>query len=180
MKNFKSGYLIKAIDYKAFKPELINHPYVFDDRELQLLTEKANLKIGELNAYSDLVPDINHFIRLHVLKEATVSSKIEGTQTNMEEALLHEEEIEPEKRNDWREVNNYIKALDESVEKLNKIPLSSRLLKQAHKILMHGVRGKHKLPGELGKVKIGLVEQRLKMLLLFRPFGRTLKCLLEI
>lgn len=151
MKKFKSGQRIQALNYKAFQPEFINRSYVFDDKELIVLTEKANLKLGELNAYSDLVPDIDHFIRLYVLKEATVSSKIEGTQTTMEEAFLSEMEIEPEKRNDWQEVNNYIVALNNSVKELKTLPLSSRLLKQAHKTLLRGVRGKHKLPGEYRK-----------------------------
>lgn len=148
MKSFKSGTYINAIGYKAFTPELINRIYKIDDAALQLLIEKSTLKLGELNAYAQLVPDIDHFIKLHVVKEATVSSKIEGTQTNMEEALLKEEDIEPEKRNDWREVNNYVKALNKSVENLSKLPLSSRLLKQAHKTLLDGVRGEAKLPGE--------------------------------
>ena len=148
MKSFKSGTYINAIGYKAFAPELINRVYKIDDAALQLLIEKSTLKLGELNAYAQLVPDIDHFIKLHVVKEATVSSKIEGTQTNMEEALLKEEEIEPEKRNDWREVNNYVNALNQSVENLSKLPLSSRLLKQAHKTLLDGVRGDSKLPGE--------------------------------
>jgi Fic family protein len=148
MKSFKSGKYINAIGYKAFAPEFINRIYKIDDAALQLLIEKSTLKLGELNAYAQLVPDIDHFIKLHVVKEATVSSKIEGTQTNMEEALLKEEEIEPEKRNDWREVNNYVNALNQSVENLSKLPLSSRLLKQAHKTLLDGVRGDSKLPGE--------------------------------
>ena len=148
MKSFKSGKYINAIGYKAFAPEFINRIYKIDDAALQLLIEKSTLKLGELNAYAQLVPDIDHFIKLHVVKEATVSSKIEGTQTNMEEALLKEEEIEPEKRNDWREVNNYVNALNQSIENLSKLPLSSRLLKQAHKTLLDGVRGDSKLPGE--------------------------------
>jgi Fic family protein len=148
MKTFKSGTYINTLGYKAFAPELINRIYKIDDAALQLLIEKSTLKLGELNAYAQLVPDIDHFIKLHVVKEATVSSKIEGTQTNMEEALLKEEEIEPEKRNDWREVNNYVNALNQSVENLSKLPLSSRLLKQAHKTLLDGVRGESKLPGE--------------------------------
>ncbi len=148
MKSFKSGTYINAIGYKAFAPVFINRIYKIDDAALQLLIEKSTLKLGELNAYAQLVPDIDHFIKLHVVKEATVSSKIEGTQTNMEEALLKEEEIEPEKRNDWREVNNYVNALNQSVENLSKLPLSSRLLKQAHKTLLDGVRGDSKLPGE--------------------------------
>ncbi len=148
MKSFKSGKYINAIGYKAFAPEFINRIYKIDDAALQLLIEKSTLKLGELNAYAQLVPDIDHFIKLHVVKEATVSSKIEGTQTNMEEALLKEEEIEPEKRNDWREVNNYVNALNQSVENLSKLPLSSRLLKQAHKTLLDGVRGESKLTGE--------------------------------
>jgi len=146
--NFKAGNYIEAIGYKAFQPERINKNYQFDETDLFSLLEKANIKLGELNAYAELVPDVEHFIRLHVVKEATVSSRIEGTHTNMEEALLKEDEIVPEKRNDWREVNNYILAMNQSIEQLDKLPLSSRMLKNAHKTLLSGVRGEYKLPGE--------------------------------
>ncbi len=146
--NFKAGNYIQATGYKAFQPERINKYYQFDETDLFSLLEKANIKLGELNAYAELVPDVEHFIRLHVVKEATVSSRIEGTHTNMEEALLKEDEIVPEKRNDWREVNNYILAMNQSIEQLNTLPLSSRMLKNAHKTLLSGVRSEHKLPGE--------------------------------
>lgn len=146
--NFKAGNYIQATGYKAFQPERINRYYQFDETDLFSLLEKANIKLGELNAYAELVPDVEHFIRLHVVKEATVSSRIEGTHTNMEEALLKEDEIVPEKRNDWREVNNYIQAMNQSIEQLETLPLSSRMLKNAHKTLLSGVRGEHKLPGE--------------------------------
>lgn len=101
-----------------------------------------------MNSFARLVPNIDLFIQLHVLKEAVFSSRIEGTRTNIDEALLPEEDVSPERRNDLREVMNYTKALNESIQQLEKLPLSSRLLKSAHKLLMERVRGEHKLPGE--------------------------------
>jgi Fic family protein len=146
--DFKSGTYIPSNGYKAFQPTKINRAYRFDYTDLLPLIEQANLKLGELSAYSELVPDVDHFIQLHVIKEATVSSKIEGTHTNMEEALLQENEIDPERRDDWREVNNYIRSMKHSISELENLPLSSRLLKQAHGILLKDVRGDHKMPGE--------------------------------
>lgn len=145
---FASGYFAKNIDYSYFMPTAINTVWSWDDRELTRLIEKSAIAIGQLDAYAHQIPNIDHFIQMYVVKEATVSSRIEGTQTNMEEALLSARDINPERRNDWKEVNNYIHALNTSIDTLSRVPLSSRLLKEAHRKLLSGVRGEHKLPGE--------------------------------
>ncbi len=106
------------------------------------------MRLGKLNSFARLVPNINLFIQLHVTKEAVVSSRIEGTQTNMDEALMPEEEILPSRLDDWREVNNYSRALNTAIETLKELPISSRLLRKTHKILLTGVRGEHKMPGQ--------------------------------
>jgi len=148
MKGFLSGRYINQGTYKSFQPELINKQWLIDNMELQNLLSKADRQLGRLDMYSEYIPNIDLFISMHVVKEATTSSKIEGTQTNIEDVLLDKEDVSLEKRDDWEEVQNYINALNNAIISLKDLPFSTRLIKQAHKTLLHGVRGKHKQPGE--------------------------------
>jgi Fic family protein len=134
--------------YSYFMPSLINQQWKWEEQSINTLLEKAAIKLGELNSYSKLVPNIDLFIQLHVTKEAVVSSRIEGTKTQIEEALMDENEISPEGKDDWQEVNNYIKALNQAITELETLPISSRLIKKTHQILLDNVRGENKQPGE--------------------------------
>ncbi len=151
LKDFKAGKYKQQYKYKSFCPEKINHPWIWDDAKINVMLEKATQSLGELNAFSLIVPDVDLFIQMHIVKEAQTSSRIEGTKTGMDEALMDKKDIAPEKRDDWQEVQNYIKAMNYGMKHLEKIPLCNRLLKDMHKILLGGVRGKHKLPGEFRK-----------------------------
>ncbi len=148
MKKFEAGNRINQGTYKSFQPNFINRVWSIESMELVSLLSQADRHLGRLDMYSEYIPNIDLFISMHVLKEATQSSKIEGTQTNIEEALLDREDVQEEKRDDWEEVQNYISALNAAINNLEKLPLSSRLIKETHRILLEGVRGKHKLPGE--------------------------------
>ncbi len=145
---YKAGHWQQRYQYKSFEPVKINQEWVWEDPVLNTLLEAANRALGELNAFSLIVPDIDLFIQMHVVKEAQTSSRIEGTQTGIDEALMPEDQIDPEKRDDWREVRNYIDAVNAATAELDTLPLSNRLLKQTHAILMQGVRGEHKQPGD--------------------------------
>ena len=148
MESFKAGRRRTRYQYKGFEPFPVNCEWTWEDPTIGVLLERASRALGELNAFSLIVPGIDLFIEMHVVKEAQTSSRIEGTQTAMGEVLLPVEQILPERRDDWREVHNYIDALNEAVGDLKKLPLSSRLLKKTHTLLMRGVRGEHKNPGE--------------------------------
>jgi len=148
LEDFKAGKWKQQYQYKSFAPEYINKEWTWDDPATNMLLAEANRALGELNAFSLIVPDIDLFIQMHVAKEAQTSSRIEGTQTELDEVLMPENQIAVDKRDDWHEIQNYIKAMNESVDALNSLPLSNRLLRQAHKTMLQGVRGKHKQPGE--------------------------------
>ena len=147
LEKYEAGHFERQSGYEYFVPNKINDEWIWKTPIINRLIEKAAIKLGELNSFARLFPNIDLFIQLHVTKEAVISSRIEGTQTKMNEALLPIEEIRPERRNDWQEVNNYIRAINEAIVELEKLPISSRLLKNTHRTLLQSVRGEHKLPG---------------------------------
>ncbi|MHA7129450.1 Fic family protein [Algoriphagus namhaensis] len=148
LEDFVSGHFEAAYRYRYFVPSKINQEWIWSSPSLNRQLEKAAIKLGELNSYARLVPSIDLFIQLHVAKEAVISSRIEGTQTRIDEALLPLESIDRERRDDWQEVNNYILALNQAIFEMESLPLSSRLLRNTHARLMQGVRGEQKQPGE--------------------------------
>ncbi len=155
MKEFKSGQYISQGYYKSFQPSYINRQWNIDNMEVINLLSQADRELGRLDMYSNYIPNIELFISMHVLKEATQSSKIEGTQTNMDEAILEKEDIPLDKREDWEEVQNYMKAMERAIHSLEKLPFSSRLIRQTHQTLLQGVRGQKNNLVSFAKVKIG-------------------------
>lgn len=148
MRDFKAGTYLSHGYYKSFQPTLINRQWHLDNMEVIQLLSQADRDLGRLDMYSNYIPNIDLFISMHVLKEATQSSKIEGTQTNIEEALREKEDVPLDKRDDWEEVQNYIHAMEVAIKELEKLPFSSRLIRHTHKTLLQGVRGEKRQPGE--------------------------------
>ena len=87
LEEYRSGEYRKGFQYQFFLPSHINESWTWDTPQINQLVEKAAIRLGELNSYARLVPNIDLFIQLHVTKEAVVSSRIEGTKTNIDEAL---------------------------------------------------------------------------------------------
>ena len=148
IQHFKAGKWVQRYDYKSFTPNPVCVQWLITLPEILQLMSEADRCIGRLDAFADLIPDIDFFIKMHITKEATVSSKIEGTQTSFKEALFKVEDLTPEKRDDWTEVHNYIEALNNAMADLEKLPISNRLITKTHATLLQGVRGKEKLPGK--------------------------------
>ncbi len=150
IEEFISGTYRNNGDFKSFIPSEINDVWTWESTEINTLLAKAAKELGALNSYAELVPDIDVYIRMHIQIEANRSNKIEGTMTSVEEDLLPPEDLQPEKRDDAAEVNNYIKAMNYGIGRIvdDGFPLSSRLIRELHAILLEGVRGTHKTPGE--------------------------------
>lgn len=151
MKNFKAGKYINKGHFESFEPALLHREWQLDDLKVIQLLSKADRQLGRLDMYSEYIPNIDLFISMHVTKEATQSSRIEGTQTHIKEALMDKENVPAEKRDDWEEVQNYIAAMSSAIQELEKLPYSSRLIRNTHSVLMRGVRGETKQPGEFRK-----------------------------
>lgn len=146
--NYSAGHWVQQYQYKSFDPTPVNREWSWEDPLINTLLEQASRALAELDAFTLIVPDVDLFIQMHITKEANTSSRIEGTQTEMDEAVLDVSQLAPDKRDDWAEVNNYVQAMNDAIAELQQLPLSNRLLKQTHATLMQGVRGENKTPGE--------------------------------
>lgn len=135
-------------EYKAF----VSNPLPFEikiDSVLQSLLSKADLALGRLDGIAEILPDVDFFILMYIRKEATMSSQVEGTQATFSDLLKAEAKIKDlEVHKDVDELINYVNAMNHGLRRLETLPLSLRLIKEIHKILLHGVRGEFKTPGE--------------------------------
>jgi len=136
---------------KAFVPDpLPPDPPIRLDDHLRDLLEKAGLALGRLDGVTMLLPEPSLFLYMYVRKEAVLSSQIEGTQSSLTDLLLFEDAEAPGvPLNDVQEVSNYVAALDHGLKRLRKgMPISLRLLKEIHGVLLAKGRGTDKSPGE--------------------------------
>lgn len=146
----RSGkFITQASGYKAFFPsDLPPVPPIHLENEIQHLLTDANIAIGKLDMMGYLVPNLDHMIAVYVRKEALLSSQIEGTQASLEDIFEYESKIPVKNVNDVKEVVNYIAALQQGIKRLETFPMSIRLIKEIHEILLKGARGQEKTPGE--------------------------------
>lgn len=136
------------LQYKAFVPNYLPVDIKIDS-ELQNLLSKADLNLGRLDGIAETLPDVDFFILMYIKKEATLSSQVEGTQATFADVLKAEAKVEDlEIHKDVDEILNYIKAMNYDLERLQTLPISLRLIKEIHKILLAGVRGEGREPGE--------------------------------
>lgn len=134
-------------EYKAYKPNpLPPFPEIEMDDEMVTLLSKAHNYLGRLDMTSELIPDMNLFLSAYVRKEALLSAQIEGTQATLEDVL--NPNIDVAINLEVNDVVNYVNALNYAIERMKELPLCNRLLCDTHKVLMQGVRGQEKNPGE--------------------------------
>lgn len=152
--NNRAGKFVKigsgVSQYSCFVPEFLppgNPPIKYDDEMIFLISE-ANRLIGRLDEVTDTLISPNYFVYMYARKEATLSSQIEGTQATFSDLIKAEAGMVDEVPNDVKEIGNYIKAINYGFERLETLPLSLRLIREIHGVLMEGVRGENKTPGE--------------------------------
>lgn len=152
MNNRAGKYIKQLAGYKAFIPNSLppNPPIKYDDK-LQFLLSEADRALARLDGVALILPNPDLFIAMYTKKEALLSSQIEGTQASLEGVLAFEADLTPEEDiNDIKEVINYVKAMNHGIDRLKKndFPMSLRLIKELHEILLKSVRGASRRPGE--------------------------------
>lgn len=149
--NNRAGYFITNLSgemaYKSFVPApLPPQPHIELTEDIINLLIRANSKLAILESVATRTPNVELFVSMYVRKEALMSSQIEGTQATLEDVL--DPLVEANTNRNVADVVNYIKATEFAIKRLNDLPLCNRLIKETHSVLMVGVRGQEKSPGE--------------------------------
>jgi len=145
----KKSSAVAGETYEAYIPKPLPPSPPLDMSRLYPLLDKAATAMGRLDGMSMVLPDAYLFLYMYIRKEAVLSSQIEGTQSSFSDLLLYENEEAPGAPiDDVTEVSCYVAAMNHGLERLKNFPLSLRLIREIHKILMHNARGGNKLPGE--------------------------------
>lgn len=148
-KTFPGGLQKSTQGYSYFLVgDLFESQYLNLDHLLGKKLEETSLALGIFSSLVERIPNPHQFIRAYLNTEATISSRIEGTQIEIQDSFVKESDIVTEKRDDWQEVFCYIRAADWAMSELKNLPLCNRVIKSTHKILLSQARGKNKLPGE--------------------------------
>jgi Fic family protein len=148
-------YQVQPGGYRAFIPAPLQPvPPIQVAGELQTMLSRADLALGRLDGSIQTLPNPDLFVFMYVRKEAVLSSQIEGTQSSLQDLLSAEAQIfAPERPRDVDEVVNYVRAMNRGLDRLNKLPVSVRLIREIHRVLLTGVRGSHRTPGELRHIQ---------------------------
>ncbi len=133
-------------NYDCYVPKSLSDITISIDEEMNDLLNESNYLLGKLDGIASSLPDRDLFISMYVEKEAVVSSQIEGTQASLSDVL---QKNNIEKKKETEEIVNYVYSLNYGIELMKKLPISIRYLKEIHKVLLKGVRGEYKNPGEL-------------------------------
>ena len=151
-KNSSAGKCIRTMtqpSYWAYVPYSLP-PKIEVDWELANLLSRADIKLGELSGAGQLLPNPHLLIRPFIRREAVTSSRIENTQSGLDDLFLFEvDETVPPLAPDVKEVLNYVRAMEHGIKRLQELPISSRLICEIHGILMEGARGEYATPGKM-------------------------------
>lgn len=144
-------YVQQRTGYRAFIPSpLPPFPATQIDGRLQVLLSQADRALGRLDGSIQTLPHPDLFVFMYVRKEAVLSSQIEGTQSSLQDVLAAEAKVlSPDRPQDVDEVVNYVRAMNYGLQRLERLPVSIRLIREIHAELLAGVRGSHLTPGHI-------------------------------
>jgi len=157
----RSGVFVKQVSgYQAFIPKpLPPDPQVQIDADMAHLLSEADRAVGRLDGITSILPNPDLFVGMYVRQEAALSSQIEGTQSTLEDVLRFEidggGDVVPK---DVSEVVNYVHAMNYGLERLEKLPLSLRLIREIHAELLRDTRGSNRQPGQFRERRTGLAQ----------------------